>query len=297
MSPSTLISDEEFQSFCSNRLNRLQLSCCICETGGWATNDLFKNIKNMMIPTCNDDQHAICYSCIIKLPESQNRCLFPYSSCFGNLDLCNYKIDRGYFTKCSNCSKFSRNLDPEGVCFCQFCERKSCGRCDEIDCNCFNIEQQDLVKGYSRFFSEKNQDGEYFPIRRNFISNEMFEQKIRDMKQDFPWFHSVCPTCEISIYKSSACNDMHHCGNARTCNFCLHRSFPWEDGICADHWKICPKWDYEIKDFLCRDGLCINDGQECSLESHKRGISELHELRLEYSLKRLKNDIRSNILN
>lgn len=297
MSPSRLMSDEDFQSFCANRLIQLQLSCCICETGGWAKNDLFKNIKNMMIPSCKNEDHAICYSCVLKLPASQSQCSFPYSNCTGHLNLCKYSIERGYFTKCSQCFKYSRNLDPEGLCYCEFCERKVCGRCDEIQCLCINVQQQDLGKGYSRFFSEKNPTGEYFPIRRNFITEEMIDQKIKEMKEDFPWFHSVCPTCEISIYKSSACNDMHHCGNSRTCNFCLYRSFPWETSICAEHWNICPRWDHDIKNFLCRDGICVSDGQDCNLETHKAGIEELHKLRFEFSLKALKNDVRSNMLN
>ena len=300
MSPSRLISDEDFQSFCANRMIQMQLSCCICEIGGWTRNDLFKNIKNMIVPSCKNEEHAICYSCILKLPIQQNdniKCSFPYSQCSGQLNLCKYHIDRGYLTKCSSCSEFSRNYDPEGPCFCIHCERKYCGRCDETNCcNCTNFEQSDLHRGYSRFFSEKYPNGEFFPIRRNFITSEMIEQKIKEMKEDFPWFHSICPTCEISIYKSSACNDMHHCGNSRTCNFCSHRSFPWETCISSDHWNTCPRWDHEIKSFLCRDGICVNDGQDCSLENHKEGIAELHKTRYEYSLNALQNDVRSNLV-
>ena len=299
MRTSSMISDEEFESFCVERLDKLKLTCCICENRGWSRNDMFQNIKNMMIPSCKNEEHAVCYSCILKLPISNSnvvQCSFPYSPCSGNFNLCKFEIHRGFLTKCSECFKFSHNFYPEGECYCDNCKRKSCGRCDEIICNCYNKPQNNLEKGYSRFFSEKNSLGESFPIRRNFITKDMINEKINQMNEDYPWFHSICPTCEVSIYKSSACNDMHHCGPSRICNFCLHRSFPWEDGICNEHWKSCPRWDHEISSFLCREGECVNDGQECNLKSHKNGISHLHKIRYENAVRCLQQDIRSNIL-
>jgi len=49
------------------------------------------------------------------------------------------------------------------------------------------------------------------------------------------WIPS-CPTCHIPLEKSSACNELRHCGSLAVCNFCL--------GIFDEH-HSCPRWDHD----------------------------------------------------
>jgi hypothetical protein len=49
------------------------------------------------------------------------------------------------------------------------------------------------------------------------------------------WIPS-CPTCSVPLEKSSACNELRHCGQLAVCNFCL--------GIFDENHK-CPRWDHD----------------------------------------------------
>jgi hypothetical protein len=46
----------------------------------------------------------------------------------------------------------------------------------------------------------------------------------------------LCPTCSVPLEKSSACNELRHCGQLSVCNFCL--------GIFDENHK-CPRWDHD----------------------------------------------------
>jgi hypothetical protein len=82
-----------------------------------------------------------------------------------------------------------------------------------------------------------------------------------------------CPGCDIPLNKSSACNELHHCGNLSVCNFCL--------AICDDkHFEECQRWDH--------DSYC----NPCSLESHKQERALLAAEKREASLRVLKTEYR-----
>jgi hypothetical protein len=198
----------------------------------------------------------------------------------------------GHVVGCSNCLILNKIAFPEQEWVCHRCKRVSCGRCDSEYCTCLNVIQTALSKGYSRFFS-KILGGTSVPMRRHEITYDMVVDRIKSLTEHAPWFHIKCPSCEINLFKSSACNDMHHCGLSHSCYFCSIRSFPWEKGILQEHWSECFRWDHDHYFYKCREGECINDGDECSDVSHAPGISKLHNMRFRASLKALLQDISS----
>jgi hypothetical protein len=316
------MTDEEADQVFLDRAKRLKLHCCVCESEGWNLNDDLVPLRNMIVPSCSCDDHAVCTTCFSLITTKKVTdllllgqklkaidCQYPYAHerCAGvfNRQIWSKYVPIslfqrhkqlssgfGYIVNCSQCKKESRTEHPEGEWTCQYCNRLSCGRCDvSIErCVCKGVSQHMLLSGYSRTFSKKSKDGIHQPIRRNQVSISMILNRIKEMKQHSPWFHAQCPSCESPLYKSSACNDMIHCGKSHVCYFCLERSFPWEKGFDKDHWNFCPRWDHDIFWFPCRDGECSWEGKECSDFVHAPMIKQMHETRWNSAMNLLRRD-------
>ena len=316
------MTDEEADQVFFDRAERLKLHCCVCESEGWNLNDDLVPLRNMIVPSCSCEDHAVCTTCFTVITTKKLTdnlllgqkmkavdCQYPYAHdrCTGSfkrhiwskyvpstLFQQQKKISSGfgYIVQCSHCKNESRAEHPEKVWTCQFCDRISCGRCDDLSdkCVCKSISQDMLAHGYSRTFSTRSEDGVHHPIRRNQVSIQMILCRIREMKQHSPWFHAQCPSCDSSLFKSSACNDMIHCGKSHVCYFCLERSFPWENGFHKDHWQLCPRWDHDTAWFPCRDGECSWEGKECSDLLHAPLIKQLHETRWNTAMNLLRRD-------
>lgn len=195
----------------------------------------------------------------------------------------NYEINSAfYFTICSSCKKeqaVSKSLEVDWTC--KECLRSSCGRCDQTNCHsfseCGNKLQWELKAGFSRHFTFQLTNGEIIPLRRNLITLEMINSKIYQARQNASSATVHCPTCKTKIYKTSACNDLKHCGNMHICNFCQEQSFPWEVlGLPFEHWSACSRWDCENSLFPCKENDCFNDKQECTNKVHAQKILQFN---------------------
>ena len=129
---------------------------------------------------------------------------------------------------------------------------------------------------------------EGMPIRRNHITEENVRLKLKIFTEHKPLVHVNCPTCSCLLHKSSACNDMHHCGKVHVCNFCQQKSFPWEkNGLPLSHWKNCPRWDHDLPWFKCKEGECLTNGKDCI--NHSESIKELENQRWNTAYKSIIN--------
>ena len=112
--------------------------------------------------------------------------------------------------------------------------------------------------------------------------------------------HVACPDCHMGLYKTSACNDLTHCGfrgsERHVCYACGAASLPWEPHLPPTHWDRhgrtgCPQWDYDDHwnagaaaggaacNFLCKEQVCYSDGVECRVPEHQAGIAAMHAAR------------------
>jgi hypothetical protein len=119
-----------------------------------------------------------------------------------------------------------------------------------------------------------------------------------------------CPTCQVTFHKTSACNEIYHCGKLRICNICRYKSYPWEKGIELEHWKECKRWDNEISGYeckeecngTCKEHSCKQDKDSCGIgeEKCKKKFCYQHEISLEmitkfrkyYSMKYLEKELK-----
>lgn len=121
------------------------------------------------------------------------------------------------------------------------------------------------------------------------ITVQCVAKKLKSILQHYPLSHVNCPGCNTMLHKTSACNDLHHCGDRNVCNFCNSSSFPWESGIPLEHWKICPRWDYESIHFPCKEGVCFTDETECV--EHGEEIKQFNKTRLSSACFQLQADV------
>ena len=93
-----------------------------------------------------------------------------------------------------------------------------------------------------------------------------------------------CPCCSAPIHKSSACNEMRHCGLCR-CNVCGELAPPGQD-VLVDHWigmgGSCPRfdqhtyWDLFTPEWKCVEGECHDEHRDCCVPAHDEGIGQYH---------------------
>lgn len=304
--------DNEYLDWYDNRSKQLMETCCLCEIDGWS-NVLHLVPKNNLVQIC--DEHTVCQPCTTKMISKQFltsiscgesmklfKCPYPYSNCNKTMKKSQWlkyipitlqKSKKGFKITCTSCQSSQYEINPECIWTCLTCNRKSCGRCNTIinndleNCKCQNEQQTCLQQGYSRIFSKHG-----FPQRRHTIHQKDIELKIKELNDHFPLVHVSCPSCSSLLFKSSACNDLYHCGNIHVCNFCQQKSFPWEkNGLPLSHWQTCPRWDHDINWFLCKEGECKSDSLDCTLESHKLSISELNKQRWKRAYSSISNKI------
>ena len=234
------------------------MDCELCYFSGWTKNEtlVFKEERNINVNSlCG---HSFCNKCLYTLITSEivsfnNNSLSNKEKCPYPFKICNYQLDEsiqnkfsnpGYKFICTECEQINFVKNPKNSWTCLNCKRFSvCGVCDEIDvCKC---NQNVSKKEFSRLFF--NFHG--MPIRKHLITKEM----ISDLKNDIENNHMKCPTCQITFHKTSACNEIYHCGKLRICNICRYKSYPWEKGIELEHWKECKRWDNEISGYNCKE--------------------------------------------
>jgi hypothetical protein len=95
----------------------------------------------------------------------------------------------------------------------------------------------------------------------NTYTNYLKEEEKHWIRKEFEEYPTSihCPTCRTPLERSSACNELYHCGHECVCNACGQFSFRWENGLhqhrqesgCASHVDV----DSEVK--LKGEGACI----------------------------------------
>ena len=109
-----------------------------------------------------------------------------------------------------------------------------CGERDHAVCKDCKVEidarqlvccKPKKVKDYSRRFTRNG-----MRIKKCDVTVQMIVDAL-----NADWI-PTCPTCTTPLEKSSACNELKHCGQLAVCNFCL--------GIFDEH-HACPRFDHD----------------------------------------------------
>lgn len=315
---SMLISQQHLFQALSDRADRLKKSCCICEDEGWLLHEKeVPEIKKIMVSSCDDHFLCRCclgklannyFRNLVqrkrgKCTIGKLMCPFTYSSpckfeinlslwksflnennktLFRNLKLVKNKHKHkttGFRVSCTKCGCVSFLKNPFLQWKCKNCFRISCGKCDLEECSTDDII---CAKGhgnqYSRYFFTTRKDEKPMFLRCSDVDENMVKEFLAQVFEHSEFTFSKCPTCKVALEKSSACNDMVHCGNMHVCNFCQQVSFPWENGIDTDHWNDCNRWD-DMTWLKCKEGACFTDFKDCQDPDHVESILKLHAIR------------------
>ena len=101
----------------------------------------------------------------------------------------------------------------------------------------------------------------------------------------------TCPICLISLYKTTACNSMAHCG-VEICNVCGLFTTAIGKHLPEHHWdatgsKGCPRWDQDIFwkrschiQYKCEENKCHTHDMDCKLLDHIPGRIDMNAVRL-----------------
>jgi hypothetical protein len=306
-----LLADAALPAIFARRAAARRLCCCVCQSTGWAVDEQRVLAEGcvMVRPTCGDEEHAVCTACVQRLCRGSDThlgCPFPFSRspCRGRVPERHWRKLQSptahgcYALECSACQHVQLvadvGTDEPRAWACGQCRRVACVRCDAVGaCGCEMLPQSALPRGFSRCFTRQAACGEQpRPLRRHRVTREDVSRRLVDLAEHAPWLHARCPACDARLFKSSACNDLHHCGSTHVCNHCLQQSFPWEPrGLPAAHWAACPRWDHDTAGVLCREGHCSSDGSECRVPEHAASVLRLHATRWRAALEALRADV------
>ena len=110
--------------------------------------------------------------------------------------------------------------------------------CQRKEFECCTRQEINLIRIFQR--SQQSQQRQCFT---NFITPEeslKLEEEVRK--------NNYAPSCWCgqALEKTSACNDVFHCGKQSVCYACGCRSFPWESGISKHREESkCPLYFYQ----------------------------------------------------
>lgn len=238
-----LISDDEHDHFFLQRSQRLLSECVACFHEGHSIHDSRVDTPILVPLTCG---HSVCVFCISHVQQ----CPHPFTQCSGKLPFnSQFTIQAKY--RCSGCDAMHTSVPSSREWTCSQCLDTKCFYCDETSCMCHVEEHEGMFSRHIRVNEEY--------VRKKKLSIQQKALHLQKIKEDY--FHPQCPSCTLSLSKISACNDLHHCGEAHVCNYCLGFSFPWEKGLPQEHFDTCKRWDHDTEGFQCT-GEC---NSECRL--------------------------------
>lgn len=126
--------------------------------------------------------------------------------------------------------------------------------------------------------------------------------------------HVPCMKCGCELHRSSACNELCHCGMVR-CDVCGMSGLDYDSHL-IDHWgsglmRTCPRWGAGspeefwqhtvVTQHRCKEGVCHNDDHDCCLKEHedfRRQVTGVRRLRrLNASMLSLPNPMRHAVAN
>lgn len=188
--------------------------------------------EQIVYPTC-----LLCQEKVLQV--------FPMNGCtkHGICAECTEHAANSEIKTCSFCPTPSVTFDVQ----CPFCKIQFFT--DSLQTTCPNHHQFDvkLLRIWKR--------GEHT------YTNYLKDEEIHWIKKEMEEFPSAvhCPTCRTPVERSSACNELYHCGHESICNACGQFSFRWENGL-QEHRKesCCAKhvdFDSEMK--IEGEGCCI----------------------------------------
>jgi len=265
--------------------------------------------ERLRVPSCRRPLHAVCTNCLTLVVQDSTThpvreghpyvgCLAPTPwtarACGGHFPISvfasilpgqalqqlvrrirRYSLEPSIACVCGNEATFSQG---SSLMHCHSGKHTCCVWCWSITCpGC--RENSQLPHAPNRFFGG---------VRNSAISPLLVAKTIRRIQQQEVWTRPHCPDCDVPLHKTSACNELSHCGRA-ICNVCGACSLPWEPPhLPSSHWSVdgspgCPRFDvadWAVKcGYICVEGTCFTDEIECSVSSHQPGIRRMHAAR------------------
>ena len=170
---------------------------------------------------------------------------------------------------------------------------------------------------FNRYFrrSRPAKEGEFVLLRNSELTVEEVVDQVEDMCTG-ETMHVPCMKCGCELHRSSACNELCHCGMVR-CDVCGMSGLDYDSHL-IDHWgsglgRTCPRWGagspeefwqhtvFAPSHKRCREGVCHNDDHDCCVKEHedfRRQVTGVRRLRrLNASMLSLTNPMRHAVAN
>ena len=128
---------------------------------------------------------------------------------------------------------------------------------------------------FNRYFrrSRPAKEGEFVLLRNSELTVEEVVDQVEDMCTG-ETMHVPCMKCGCELHRSSACNELCHCGMVR-CDVCGMSGLDYDSHL-IDHWgsglgRTCPRWGagspeefwqhtvFAPSHKRCKEGVCRND--------------------------------------
>ena len=232
---------------------------------------------------CKNPGHVACVGCYRKLLKlhgcSNFTCKYPYSTC-PSKSQCSTEdsslvLSQGEFryhlvgdeVRCCN-NQVVFGPKSHGIGTCRTCWRRFCVGCKrllkhDMACICgypsWDRYYRDLLTGHLQAKTDIS------PSDRAKLVAQISSCEVPSV---------VCPDCGAVIHKVTDCNCISHCGY-QICWICNYAA----DVIPIDHWKTCPRYDHDMPDYPCRQGVCYDFYTECKNPDHAPGRKTFHEFR------------------
>ena len=191
---------------------------------------------------------------------------------------------------CNICNSVS-HVNKQGLTKCIGCGTSKCVWCLDLQCKEGNYCSHSTIYEPNRFMNGK---------RKLFItSNDISYIKSRIMDQSGV-VRVHCPVCDVLLQKTSACNELHHCGRA-ICYVCGASSLPWEPAhLPSHHWAHendtlssprCARFDshsmWSACGYMCTSACVGVNEADCVNQTHQSGIFSMNMARRDIMLDRL----------
>ena len=262
---------------------------------------------------CGEGHHMVCTVCLRKMllnfynhPATPAtpflRCVFPdcpsmepiskdWTNIFTEEEqrqihdhLAKVGVPETLHTTCIDCEEVIVSPLLEGyknservVLSCQACRAKHCWHCEEKEDKCVCTLNLPFV--FSRHMN-RYMNG----VRNYLLTQDMIQKKIQSIVQggDKTPMVMECAKCGAHITKSVSCCEMAHCG-VKWCYCCGRMTLPNET-VLIDHFgHICPRYESQLfwhklgaTNYRCTEGQCYDEGTECTVRAHSKGLREKH---------------------
>jgi len=167
--------------------------------------------------------------------------------------------------------------------FCYHCLREAHGECEA----CILGGVGPCAGNFNRFFIRpgRTMDDPRCPIMRNYeLTADVCYTQLKELCESGENVTLPCLCCGMALHRTTACNELKHCGLVR-CNVCGLCGLEHERNL-IDHWHQCPRWMtdqywgdvmwysgrpdiWQNPSLMCREGECHSDTHDCTCEAHR----------------------------